>query len=119
VLYTANFVSINKRKTKMKIYQLKENQGNDAVTPEQKDFRRCEAKTLTIKGMKINYLTKLMSKEAEEWMRTISEEAITHDVILVDEETNAEDSFRKLLAEMMVSMFSTNPKFRYAGELSN
>jgi hypothetical protein len=118
LLYTADLTAINKSKTRMKAYQLKENQGNDAVAPDQKDFLRFEAKTLTWKGMKINYLTKLMRKEAEEWMRTISEEATTQDVVLVDEEDNAEDSFRRLLAEMMVSMFSTNRKFRYAGELT-
>lgn len=119
MLYTANLTAINKSKTRMKAYQLKENQGNDAVVPDPKDFLRYEAKTLTWKGIKINYLAKLMRKEAEEWMRHASEEAAIQDVVLVDEEANAEDSFRKLLAEMMVSMFSSNLKFRYAGELTS
>lgn len=117
MLYTANLSAINKSKVKMKVYHLKESQGNGAVAPDEEDFLRYEAKTLTLKGMKINYLAKLMRKEAEEWMRRVSEEAATQDVVLVDEQAILEDSFRKSLAEMMVSMFSSNLKFRYAGEL--
>jgi hypothetical protein len=119
LLYTANNLALGNSKMRLKVYQLKENQGNDAVAPDQKDFLRYEAKTLTWKGMKINYLAKLMRKEAEEWMKHISEEAATQDVVLVDDENNAEDSFRKLLAEIMVSMFSSNRKFRYAGEITS
>jgi hypothetical protein len=117
VLYTANLSAINKSKVKMKVYHLKESKGNDAVAPDEKDFLRYEAKTLTWKGMKINYLAKLMRKEAEEWMRRVAEEAAIEDVVLVDEQAVLEDSFRKSLAEMMVSMFSSNLRFRYAGEI--
>jgi hypothetical protein len=118
VLYTASITAINKVGTKMKMYQLKENQGNDAVAPDHGDVLRCEAKILTWKGVKSNYLTKLMREEAIEWMRHVSEEAASQDIVLVDEEANVEESFRRLLAEIMVSMFSSTLRFGYAGELT-
>jgi hypothetical protein len=119
LLYTASYSEISKSKKRMKLYQLKEKQENDVIIPDSKDLLRYKTKTLTWKGIEINYLAKLMRKEAEEWMRRVSEEAATLDVVLIDDEANVEYSFRRLLAEMMTSMFSSNLKFRYAGELTN
>jgi hypothetical protein len=118
VLYTASTSALRKGKTKMKTYYLLKGHGNDVVVPDQKDLDRYKAKVLTWKGVKVNYLTKLMRPEAEEWMKRVSEEATTGDVVLVDEENNAEQAFRKILAEMIISMFSGSLKLHYAGELT-
>jgi hypothetical protein len=118
MLYTASVSALKKQKTKMSVYYLEEKYGNGVVAPDQKDLELYRDKILTRKGLILNYLAKLMGSAAEEWMRHVSEEAASKDVVIVDHEKNAEDSFRKFLAEMMVSMFSSCLKFCYAGELT-
>ena len=58
-----------------------------------------------------------MRPEAEEWMKRVSGETVSEDVVLVSEEEDVEHCYRILLAEMMVNMFSGQMNLRYMGEL--
>jgi hypothetical protein len=114
VLYTAGAsVKIDG----MKVYRLIRNHENDAVVPDLLDVDQYLSGMLTWEGLRVSYLAKLMRSEAEEWMRRVSAEAVSHDVVLVSDERDYERSCRGLLAEMMMSMFSGEKSLRYAGEL--
>jgi|GEM_PF-3114401 len=117
VLYTARLSILEKMKTKMKIYYVVRGRGNDVVVPDQPDLEQYRNGVLTWPGFRINYWAKLMKPEAEEWMKTVSEEAITEDVVLVSDEEDAERSYRILLAERLINLFSGHKNVRYAGEL--
>jgi len=117
LLYTASTSVVRKTKGKMLLYYLTAGLKNDAVVPDQLDFEHYKSGELTWKGFKANYLAKLMRPEAEEWMRRVAVEAARQDVVLVSEEESAESSYRKLLAEMMLNMFSGQMNLRYMGEL--
>ena len=119
MLYTASVSALKRIKRKVKVYHIIKNHGNDAVVPDQVDLDQYRSRVLTWEGLRVNYLAKLMRPEADEWMRRVSEEAVSIDVVLVDEEKDAGHSCRKFLAEMMVSMFSGRLKLRYVGELTN
>ena len=101
----------------MKPYYLIKNRGNDAVAPDQIDLEQYRNGVLTWQGFKVNYLAKLMRPEAEEWMKRVSSEAVSEDVVLVSDEENVEKCYRILLAEMMINMFSGHMKVHYMGEL--
>ena len=101
----------------MKPYYLIKNRGNDAVAPDQIDLEQYGSGDLTWQGFKVNYLAKLMRPEAEEWMKRVSSEAVSKNVVLVSDEENVEKCYRKFLAEMMTSMFSGRMNLRYMGEL--
>ena len=119
MLYTESVSVLKRIKRKVKVYYIVKDQGNDDVVPDQVDLDQYRSQVLTWEGLKVNYLAKLMRPEADEWMRRVSEEAVSDDVALVDEEKDVEHSCRKFLAEMMVSMFSGRLKLRYVGELTN
>ena len=116
MLYTSSLSVFIKSEKKLKPYYLMENQGNDAVLPDQSDLKQYKNGELTWQGFRVNYLAKLMRSEAEKWMKRVSGEAISEDVVLVSEE-NMEHCYRIQLAEMMNSMFSGQTKVRYMGEL--
>jgi len=101
----------------MKVYRLMRNRGNDVVVPDELDMDQYRGGMLTWDGLRVSYLAKLMSSEAEEWMRRVSTEAVSHDVVLVSDEKDFQHSCRKLLAETIMSMFSGEKRLRYAGEL--
>jgi len=117
VLYTACVSVLEKVKRKVKVHYLVRNHGNDVVVPDQPDLDQFRNGVLTWQGFKVNYLAKLMRPEAEEWMKRVSGEASSGDVVLVDEEEDVEHCYRVLLAEMMMNMFSGKMKLRYMGEL--
>jgi len=119
MLYTANVSAIKRIKRKVKVYYILRNHGNDVVVPDQLDLDHYKSQALTWEGFRVNYLARLMRPEADEWMRRVSEEAVPNDVVLADEEADAKYSYRKLLAEMMVNMFSGRLKLLYAGELTD
>jgi hypothetical protein len=114
VLYTA---CASVKIERMKIYYLTRNRGNDAVVPDKLDLDQYLSGMLTWEGLRVSYLAKLMTSEAEEWMRRVSTEAVSHDIVLVSDEKDYEHSYRRLLAEMIMSMFSGEKSLRYAGEL--
>lgn len=114
MLYTA-YASV--KIERMKVYSLMRNRGNDAVVPDKSDMDKYLCGMLTWEGLRVSYLAKLMTSEAEEWMRRVSTEAVSRDVALVSDEKDYEHSCRRLLAEMIMSMFSGEKKLRYAGEL--
>jgi uncharacterized protein YeaO (DUF488 family) len=118
MLYTSSLSVFEKSKKKLKPYYLMENCGNDAVLPDQSDLEQYKKGELTWQGFSVNYLAKLMRAEAEEWMRHVSEEAVSEDVVLVSKE-DMEHCYRIQLAEMMNSMFSGRMKVRYMGELND
>ena len=118
MLWTCSLSSLKKRKDKLKPYYVILNRGNDAVVPDQLDLEQYRDGVLTWQGFKVNYLAKLMRPEAEEWMKRVSSEAVSEDVVLVSDEENVENCYRKFLAEMMISMFSGHMKVRYNGELN-
>jgi hypothetical protein len=95
-----------------------ENRGNDVVVPDQSDLKQYRNGVLTWQGLKVNYLANLMRPEAEKWMKRVSSEAVSEDVVLVSDEENVEKCYRILLAEMMINMFSGHMKVRYSGELN-
>ena len=72
---------------------------------------------ITWEGFKLNYSQILMRSEAMEWMERVSLEAVSDDIVLVDEENNAEYSYRKLLADRMKNMFVGRINLKYMGEL--
>jgi hypothetical protein len=103
---------------KMKWYLIVRGQGNDEVVPDQNDLDLYRTGAITWKGFVLNYETKLRGREAYEWMRRVSEEAMHEDVVLVGDEGDVKELYRSLLAEMMASMFGGKMNFRYIGELS-
>jgi len=117
MLYTSSLSVLKKSRTKVKSYYLKKDQGNDVVLPDQVDLDQYRSGMLTWQGFKMNYLAKLMRTEAEEWMKRVSHEATSEDVVLVSDEEGAENLYRTLLAERMINMFSGRMKVRYRGEL--
>jgi len=117
MLYTASLSILEKIERKLKPYYVMKNRGNDVVLPDQSDLEQYRNGVLTWQGFRVNYLAKLMRSEAEEWMRRVSGEAVSEDVVLVSEEEDVEHFYRIQLAEMMISMFSGQMKVRYMGEL--
>ena len=117
MLYTTSLSNLEKITRKLKPYYVMKNRGNDAVVPDQSDLEQCRNGVLTWQGFRVNYLAKLMRPEAEEWMRRVSGEAVSEDVVLVSEEEDVEHCYRIQLAEMMISMFSGQMNVRYMGEL--
>ena len=119
MLYTANVLDLKNIKRKMKVYRIMKNHGNDAVIPEKSDVDYYKNKIITWEGFVLNYSEKLMRAKAMEWMQRVSVEAVSEDVVLVDEEINPEYSYRKMLAERMINMHTGNLIFKYLGELTN
>ena len=117
MLFTSSLTVLGKTERKLKPYYLLKNHGNDAVLPDQFDLEHYRNGALTWQGFKVNYLAKLMRPEAEVWMKKVSREAVSEDVVVVSEEEDVRDCHRILLAEMMVNMFSGQMKVRYVGEL--
>lgn len=119
MLYTTCLSALKKIKRKIKSYYVMRNRGNDVVAPDQLDLDQYRGGVLTWEGFKVNYQAKLMQPEAVEWMRRVSVEAVSEDVVLVGEEKDAEHCHRTLLAAMMMNMFSGQMNLRYMGELSD
>ena len=117
MLYTAHVSVLAKVKRKVKPYYVIRNHGNDVVVPDQQDLDQYRNAVLPWNGLNVNYLAKLMRPEAEEWMKHVSGEAVSEDVVLVSEEEDVERCYRILLAEMMINMFSGQMNLRYLGEL--
>lgn len=117
MLYTSSLSIVEKVERKLKVYYLLKNRGNDVVIPDEQDLEQYRDGALTWQGFRVNFLAKLMRPEAEEWMRQVSGEAVSEDVVLVSEEEDAEHSYRTFLAEMMINMFSGQMNLRYLGEL--
>jgi uncharacterized protein YeaO (DUF488 family) len=117
MLYTASLSNLEKITRKLKPYYVMKNRGNDVVVPDQLDLEQYRNGVLTWQGFRVNYLAKLMRPEAEEWMKRVSGEAVSEDVVLVSEEQDVEHCYRIQLAEMMISMFSGQMNLRYMGEL--
>ena len=115
--YTASLSNLEKIERKLKPYYVMKNRGNDVVVPDQLDLEQYRNGSLTWQGFRVNYLAKLMRPRAEEWMKRVSGEAVSEDVVLVSEEEDVEHCYRTLLAEMMINMFSGQMKVRYMGEL--
>ena len=101
----------------MKIYYLIPTHGNDEVIPDKSDIDYYKNGIITWEGFKLNYSQILMRGEAMEWMERVSLEAVSEDVVLVDEENDVEYSYRKLLADRMKNMFVGRLNFKYVGEL--
>lgn len=118
MLYTAEVSDLEKIKRKMKVYYLIPNHGNDEVTPDMSDIGYYKNGIITWAGFKLNYSQILMRAEAMEWMQRVSLEAVSEDVVLVDEENDVEYSYRKLLADRMRSMFTGRLNLKYGGELN-
>ena len=93
------------------------NHGNDEVVPDELDIDYYKNEIITWEGFKLNYSEKLMRVEAMEWMQRVSNEVVTEEVVLVDEEKDAEYSYRKLLAERIKNMFTGRLNLKYMGEL--
>ncbi|MFX0208622.1 MAG: hypothetical protein ACFFDT_21755 [Candidatus Hodarchaeota archaeon] len=119
MLYTAKVSDLKKIKRDMKIYYLIPNHGNDEVTPDESDINHYKNAIITWKGFTLNYSEKLMRVEAIEWMQRVSIEAVSEDVVLVDEASDIEYSYRKLLAERIKNMFIGHLNLKYMGELIN
>jgi len=117
MLYTAHVSVFEKTGRRMKAYSLMEGHGNGAVIPDQPDLAQYRRGELTWKGLKVNYLEKLMRREAEAWMKRVAAEAVKEDVVLVSDEKGGGHSCRIMLAEMMMNMFSGELNLRYEGEL--
>jgi hypothetical protein len=117
MLYTACVSILDELKRKVKPCYVMVNHGNDVVVPDQSDLEQCKNGALTWEGFKLSYLAKLMKPEAEEWMKNVSVEAVSQDVVLVSEEEGGEHLYRVLLADMMMNMFSGHMNLRYMGEL--
>jgi len=117
MLYTASLSILEKIEKKLKSYYVMKNRGNDVVVPDQSDLEQYRKGVLTWQGFRVNYLAKLMRSEAEEWMKRVSIEAVSEEVVLVSEEQDVEHCYRIQLAEMMISMFSGQINVRYMGEL--
>jgi len=117
MLYTSHFSIVKKIERKLKPYYVMKNHGNDVVVPDQSDLEQYRNGVLTWQGFKLSYLAKLMKPEAEEWMKRVSGEAVSEDVVLVSDEEDVERCYRILLAERMINMFSGHMNVRYMGEL--
>jgi hypothetical protein len=117
LLYTCSLSVLKKSKRELKPYYVMENRGNDVVVPDHLDLKQYRNGVLTWQGLKVNYLANLMRPEAEKWMKHVSSEAVSEEVILVSDEEDVENCYRILLAEMMINMFSGHMKLRYMGEL--
>ncbi len=117
MLFTSSLSILKKVKRKPKPYYLMRNRGNDVAVPDALDLEQYENGALTWQGFKVNFLAKLMRPEAEEWMKRVSGEAVSEDVVLVSDEEDVERCYRILLAEMMINMFSGQMNLRYMGEL--
>ncbi len=117
MLFTSSLSILKKVKRKPKPYYLMRNRGNDVAVPDALDLEQYENGVLTWQGFKVNFLAKLMRPEAEEWMKRVSGEAVSEDVVLVSDEEDVERCYRILLAEMMINMFSGQMNLRYMGEL--
>ena len=117
LLWTGSLFSLKKGERKLKPYYVMKNRGNDVVVPDQLDLEQYRNGVLTWQGFRVNYLAKLMRPEAEEWMKRVSSEAVSEDVVLVSDEEDVENCYRILLVEMMINMFSGHMKLRYMGEL--
>lgn len=117
MLYTACVSILDEIKRKIKPYYVMTNHGNDTIVPDQSDLEQYKNGALTWKGFKVNYLAKLMKTEAEEWMKHVSVEAVSQNVVLVSDEEDDEHFYRVLLAEMMMNMFSGHMNLRYMGEV--
>lgn len=89
------------------------------MVPDQLDLDSYKTGVITWEGLKINYLAKLYRPVAAEWMKRVSVEAVSEDVVLVDEEKEVENSLRRLLAELMVNMYVGHIRLHYMGELTN
>ena len=118
MLYTAKVSDLKKFNRNMKIYYLILNHGNDEVIPDKSDIDYYKNEIITWEGFKLNYSEKLMRVEAMEWMQRVSVEAVSEDVVLVDEESDVEYSYRKLLAERIKNMFTGRLNLKYVGELN-
>ena len=119
MLYTANILNLPKIKRKIKVYYLIPNSGNDEVLPDKCDIDHYKNGSISWKGFELNYSQILMRAEAMEWMQRVSLEAVSEDVVLVDEENNVEYSYRKLVADRMKNMFIGRLNLKYIGELTN
>ena len=117
MLYTSSLSILKKSKRKLEPYYVMKNHGNDVVVPDPSDLEQYRNGVLTWQGFKVNFLAKLMRPEAEEWMKRVSGEAVSEDIVLVSEEEDVEHCYRILLAEMMMNMFSGQMNVRYMGEL--
>ena len=117
VLYTACVSDLKKVERQMKLYYVMRNHGNDAVVPDYLDLDQYRNRVVTWQGFKVNYLAKLMRPEADDWMRRVSVEAASEDVVLISDEEDVEHCYRILLAEMMINMFSGQMNLCYMGEL--
>ena len=117
VLYTACVSVLKKVKGKMKIYYMIKNHGNDAIIPDQLNLDQYRNGVVTWEGFKVTYLAKLMRPEADKWMKRVSTEAVSQDIVLVSDEEDVEHYYRVLLAEMMMNMFSGQMNLRYMGDL--
>lgn len=102
----------------MKTYHLLPNHGNDEVLPDKSDIENYRKGIITWEGFKLNYSQVLMRAEAMEWMQRVSFEAVSEDVALVDDENDAEHSYRQLLADRMKNMFIGRMNLKYVGELT-
>jgi len=116
-LYTACVSVLEKTKRRMKVYRVMRNHGNDVVVPDQQDLDQYRNGVTTWKGFRVSYLAKLTRPEAGEWMKRVSVEAVSEDVVLVSDEEEIERCYRILLAEMMENMFSGQMNLRYMGEI--
>jgi len=117
MLYTSSLSVLKKSERKFKPYYLMKNRGNDVVVPDQLDLEQYRNGVLTWQGFKVSFLAKLMRPEAEKWMKRVSGEAVSGDVVLISDEEDVEHCYRILLAEIMINMFSGQMNVRYMGEL--
>ena len=117
MLYTSSLAQSKKTNPKMKHYFIIPNHGNDEVVPDKRDTELYKNGAITAKGFALNYDMKLRRQEAYNWMSRVSTEASHEDVVLVGEDDENGNIARKMLAEMVSSMFGGKMNFRYAGEL--
>jgi len=118
MLYTAKTTDLKRMKKDMKIYYIIPNHGNEEVVPDQVDIDNYKRGLLTWAGLKLNYLAKIYKPEASEWMKNISVEAVSEDIVLVDEEKDENYSYRKILAELIKNMYTGRFNFKYLGEIT-
>jgi len=118
VLFTASVSDLKEIERKIKIYYIIRNHGNEEVVPDQEDLDYYKSGVLTWEGFKLNYLAKIYKPEASEWMKNVSAEAVSEDIVLVDEEIDESHSCRKILAELMKNMYTGQFNFKYVGEIT-
>jgi hypothetical protein len=118
MLYTCSTSATKKIGERMKRYYVLGGQENESVVPDKRDIDLFRSGVITQKGFALNYEMKLRGGEAYEWMARVSAEAARKDIVLVGEEGEAGQSYLKVLAEMMASMFGGKMNFRYMGELT-